>query len=98
MKKFKKPLPPEERILDVGITNNGLLVLCFKYFEGAKPYDGFFPFSFFAPPIVSIADLENEIVKYFGVEYSLPDEGENDSENDVVKQELKDRFDGASLS
>lgn len=73
MQKQKTPLSPEERIYTVGWTDDGLLVLCFKYFEGPGKYDGYLPFSFFDPPLVTLEDLENEIAKNFGTEYSLPD-------------------------
>ena len=71
MLKQKIPLPPEERIYTVGWTDDGLLVLCFKYFEGPDKFDGYFPFSFFVPPLVTLKELEDEIVKHFSVDYSF---------------------------
>ena len=68
----KTLLPPEERILDVGWTDDGRLVLCFKYFEAPGQYDGYFPFSFFDPPLVTLEELDTEIVKHFGTELALP--------------------------
>ena len=73
MQKQKKLLPPEDRVLGVGWTDDGRLVLCFKYFETADKYDGYFPFSFFDPPLVTLKELEDEIVKHFGTDYFFAD-------------------------
>ncbi len=75
----KTLLPPEQRVLAVGWTDGGQLVLCFKYFAAPGEYDGFFPFSFFDPPLKTLNELEVEIVKHFGMDYSQTD-GLSDSE------------------
>jgi len=98
MKKLKKLLPPEERILDIGWNDDGQLLLCIKYFEGDENYNGALPFSLFSSSMQTLDDLEREARIYFGIEYPSPDDGENLSGVDVVKQSLKDRFEGVSVS
>lgn len=92
----KTLLPPEDRTLAVGWTDDGRLVLCFKFFEGPEIYDGFMPFSFFDPPLATLEELENEIVKHFGMEYSVPNDMEEIARIDVLKSILVDEFESAS--
>ena len=96
MKKLKKLLPPEERILDVGWNDDGQLLLCIKYFDGDENYNGALPFSFFSSSIQTLDDLEREVRIHFGIEYPSPDDGENLAGVDVLKRILIDKFDDAS--
>ena len=96
MLKRKTLLPPEDRKYDVGWTDDDRLVLCFKYFAGSERYDGYFPLSFFDPPLVTLVDLECEIVKHFGWENLLPNDLEDFTEIDILKRILVNEFEYAT--
>jgi len=92
MKKLKKLLPPEKRILDIGWNDDGQLLLCIKFFDGDENYNGALPFSLFSSSMQTWDDLEREARIHFGVEYPSPDDGENLSDVDILKRILIDKF------
>jgi len=92
MKKLKKILPPDERLLDVGWNDDGQLLLCIKYFDGGENYNGALPFSLFSTSMQTLDDLEREARIHFGIDYPLPSDGEGFSGVNVLKCILVDKF------
>jgi hypothetical protein len=95
-------LPPEQRIIEVGIHDDtGLLWILFKYFEGSAEYDGCFPFLFFsssncAPTIAKLRDLERDVVNHFGTEYSLPDDLDPFMRLGILQRIIDDEYKAAT--